>query len=70
MAVDVTTTGGEFKAGIPQLLFRGLNYIPRNNYDVVPGGRRFLVLSSPAQLGGQQTPSLTVVLNWVSALRP
>ena len=70
MTVDVSgTTSNEFKAGVPQFLFAGLNFIPRNNYDVVPGARRFLVLSSARQLGGQRSQPLVVVLNWLSGIK-
>ena len=70
MAVDLTGTvpGGTFKAGVPERLFSGLLNIPPHNYDVTPGGRRFLVVGTPTTLHG--TAPIVVVLNWMSGLRP
>ena len=69
-AVDLTGTvpGGEFKAGTPQELFDGLlGGFPPHNYDVTPGGRRFLLLAAQ-NLATGPTP-IVVVLNWKSGLK-
>ena len=67
MAVDLTGTvaGGEFRAGRPKPLFTS-GQIGNRNYDVLPGGRRFLV----NQIGGEFSGSsaLMVILNWQSGL--
>ena len=64
MVVDITGTvqGGKFKAGTPQGLFPGLSNLPPHNYDVTPGGRRFLVVAG-ANLAAGPAP-IVVVLNW------
>ena len=64
MAVDLagTVPGAEFKAGTPQELFAGLQLLPPHNYDVTPGGRRFLLLAAQSLTTGP-TP-IVVVLNW------
>jgi hypothetical protein len=62
-----TQPGGEFKAGAPQELFRGLMGGIRQNYDVTPGGRRFLIVSAQDLEAGP--PSIVVVMNWTSGLK-
>ena len=63
-----TQPGGEFKAGAPQELFRGLmGGLPPHNYDVTPGGRRFLIVSAQDLEAGP--PPIVVVMNWTSGLK-
>ncbi len=68
-AADLTGTvpGSDFKAGTPQSLFTGLVNFGRNNYEVLPGGRRFLVLGQSQQTAGGPPP-IVVVLNWKSGV--
>jgi eukaryotic-like serine/threonine-protein kinase len=69
LSVDLagTVPGGAFKSGVPQRLFQGLQSLPPHNYDVDPGGRRFLVVTSRAV---QYRPApIVVVLNWMTGLR-
>jgi hypothetical protein len=65
MAVDVTTTGAAFQAGVPKQLFAP----PPNvgDWDVTADGKRFLAAVPPVQQT-TQTP-ITVVLNWQAALQ-
>jgi len=65
MAVDVTTTGAVFQAGVPKQLFAA----PPNvgDWDVTADGKRFLAAVPPAQQT-TLTP-ITVVLNWEAALK-
>jgi len=68
-AVDLTGTvpGSSFKAGPPRILFRGLmgNSGP-HNYDLTPGGDRFLVLTT-VNATGEARP-LVVETNWTPPL--
>lgn len=69
MAVDLTGTvaGGQFKAGTPQELFAGLlGGLNPHNYDITPGGQRFLVLAA-TNLAAGPSP-IVVVLNWKTGL--
>ncbi len=68
MAVDLTGTvpGGPFKAGTPQELFPGLSNLPPHNYDVTPGGQRFLVVVVTNHAAGPAP--IVVVLNWKTGL--
>jgi eukaryotic-like serine/threonine-protein kinase len=65
MAVDVTTTGAAFQAGVPKQLFA----MPPNvgDWDVTADGKRFLAAVPPVQQTAQ-TP-ITVVLNWEAGLK-
>jgi Tol biopolymer transport system component/predicted Ser/Thr protein kinase len=65
MAVDVTTTGAAFQAGVPKQLFA----LPANvgDWDVTADGKRFIAGMPPARQN-VQTP-ITVVLNWEAALK-
>ena len=71
MAVPVKLDAA-FDAGAPLPLFR-TRLIPQGSqslglptaYDVSPDGQRFVVTAPPEDLG----PSITVVLNWVAALK-
>jgi len=67
MAVEVTT-GEKFEAGTPRALFQmrltlDWNF---NHYSVAADGQRFLVTTP---VGEAVSPSVTVVLNWPSALK-
>jgi serine/threonine protein kinase/Tol biopolymer transport system component len=73
MAVDVTTTGGAVKLGIPKALFRApvlggtggaINLSWR--WDISPDGKRFLINTA---LDDAASAPLTVLLNWPAALR-
>jgi Tol biopolymer transport system component len=72
MAVPVTATEGTFEVGRPRPLFR-TRIIPQGSqslwfdtlYDVTPDGQRFLILGPPDEPG----PPITVVLNWLGALK-
>ena len=63
MAVDVSSLKGEFHAGIPKLLFKGVN---EDRWDVTADGMRFLVAVSVEQ--ASRTP-FTVVQNWPAGLK-
>ena len=68
MSVKTDTTGGTFKAGIPEQMFQaelvqGLYW--RNRYVVTADGQQFLMLS-PTSNG--EDP-ITVVLNWPALLK-
>jgi eukaryotic-like serine/threonine-protein kinase len=65
MAVEVTTTGAAFQAGVPKQLFA----LPPNvgDWDVTADGKRFLAAVPPVQQTAQ-TP-ITVVLNWEAGLK-
>jgi Tol biopolymer transport system component len=64
MAVDIQTSP-VFTAGKPKVLFEG-NF--RDNFDVSPDGKRFLMIKLPT-LQQTSTDQLTVVLNWFEELR-
>jgi serine/threonine protein kinase/Tol biopolymer transport system component len=65
MAVDVTTTGGAFQAGVPKQPF----VLPPNvgDWDVTADAKRFLAAVPPGRQA-TQTP-ITVMLNWQAALQ-
>jgi eukaryotic-like serine/threonine-protein kinase len=68
MAVDVATEGA-FSAGKPKVLFEG-TYVPTPrsfpDYDVSPGGQRFLMLKADEEATPTQ---INVVLNWFEELK-
>ena len=68
MAVEITSSvpGKSFQAGATRDLFGGLMNLPPHNYDVVPDGSRFLILT--AGDGSTEVSPLTVILNWTSGL--
>jgi hypothetical protein len=70
MAVDLTGTvaGREFKAGIPRQMVTGLVPLNPHNYDLSPGGDRFLVVTN-RDLSASQDAPIVVVVNWKSGLR-
>lgn len=65
MAVDVTTTGAVFQAGVPKQLFA----LPPNvgDWDVTADGKRFIAGVPPVQQTTQT--AITVVLNWEAGLK-
>ncbi len=65
MAVDVSTSGGEFQAGTPRLLFK----VPQGVvfWDVSSDGKRFL-MAAPSAASAAVQPKFTVVLNWQATL--
>jgi hypothetical protein len=69
MAVDIKTTASTIEAGPPTRLFQ---YPLGNiNYGMTPDAQRFLWSVVPETLGQSPTEDtpLTVVLNWVAALK-
>jgi hypothetical protein len=69
MAVPVGTEGN-FEIGAPVPLFTAPvsgNLFTRNRYVVTGDGQRFLLVS-PMESGS--IPAVTVVVNWVEAVRP
>lgn len=69
MAVAIEA-GSTFKAGKPTVLFEGTVPPPEgpsHPYDVMPDGKRFVVIKNAAQSLGQSDPvELVVVHNWAS----
>jgi hypothetical protein len=67
-AVPVKTEGSTFEAGIPAVLFEAPmpQIIPRNRYVAAANGQRFLVNTA---VDDKSTPTFTVVLNWMAALK-
>ena len=61
MAVPVGTEGGQLKLGTPQPLFR-TNTV---SYDVVPGGKKFLL----DLVGDQGSKPITLVTDWPAELK-
>jgi dipeptidyl aminopeptidase/acylaminoacyl peptidase len=75
MAVAVDGAGSTFKAGIPQPLF-DTAYMNQNNggvtyhpYAVSADGQHFLIPQPPTDSVDAAVASITVVLNWTSALK-
>ena len=68
MAVDVSTGGRTFHAGIPKMLFDTRMSLPFywTSYDVSADGRRFLI---PLPLQQESSLPMTVVLNWMAGLK-
>ncbi len=70
MAVDIATQP-IFTAGNPRVLFQGdyvLSTVVLANYDVSPGGQRFLMVKPGESAQAAQT-QINVVLNWFEELR-
>jgi len=61
MAVPIGTEGGQLKLGAPHALFRTGTV----NYDVAPGGQKFLIPFS----GDQGSKPITLVTNWTAELK-
>ena len=70
MAVPVQTTPG-FKAGTPQVLFKGDYLAPQNGrtYDVSPDGKRFLMIKAGPETEAPVEASIVVVQNWLEELK-
>jgi len=68
MAVATETTGNDFQAGQPHLLFqtRPLPKMPYNLFDASPDGQRFLV-NLPMEWSS--SAPIKVAMNWASRLR-
>ena len=75
MAVEVKT-GPRFEAGAPKALF-DLRVLPSAvsagggpfRYDVAPDGKRFLINAMTTATENSGSAPITVVLNWLAALR-
>jgi len=68
MAVDVSTNGKTFTAGVPKRLFDapfGQGSTDAHHWDVTADGKKFLI---SAATEGAATP-ITVVLNWQAGLK-
>jgi hypothetical protein len=67
-AVDVDTTGSEFKAGTPQKLFdvQSPTGVTTSTYDVTSDGKRFLVNLTNAAATATGVPPIHVIVNWAS----
>lgn len=69
MAVDVTTTGASFTAGIPKELFQA-QAIPlwywRNIYVPSADGQRFLMITPASEA---KAAPITVVVNWAATMK-
>ena len=61
MAVPIGTEGGQLKLGAPRALFRA----GTTNYDVAPGGQKFLLGS----VLDQGSKPITLVTNWPAELK-
>src|SRR5262249_37093132 len=61
MAVPVGEEGGQLKLGAPQALFRAAT----DQYDVAPGGQKFLL----HVVGDQGSMPITLVTNWTAELK-
>ena len=70
MSVDVTTTGGQIRAGRPVELFSQA-ITGNKQFDMDAKGERFLLLIDPRPEGAPAPPPepLTVVVNWLSMLK-
>lgn len=72
MSVDVKATSGALAPGVPSVLFETRAYVvPAGNnpyyaYAVTANGQRFVVAET---LEGPESPPLTVVVDWLAALR-
>jgi serine/threonine-protein kinase len=78
MAVSVVTSGPQFQASAPKMLFEGVYYQGTGascemggpaaaNYDVTPDGQRFLMVKDNA--GDAFSTRAVVVLNWAEELK-
>jgi len=68
MAVDVDTSGGTLKAGLPKALFQTQITSPAfafHQYDVTADGKRFLINTRRTQ----SAAALTIYSNWEAALK-
>ena len=64
MAVDISTSGGEFRAGIPKMLFE----VPgsQRHWDGTPDGQKFLLIVPEPETG--PPPPLQVTVNCWSGM--
>ena len=70
MAADIKETAQSFDHGTPHVLFdwRGdATSVTNFGYAVSPDGKRFLIAAAPGALA--QAPPLTVVVNWLGAVK-
>ena len=63
MAVDVSATATEFRAGKPRELFTALRGVGVHNFDISPDGQGFLLISEGV---ATSNAPIAVVLNWMS----
>ena len=69
MAVDVSTSVGALRVGLPRELFRQRTF-GSAVFNMDPDGRRFLLMVNPQQSTPDERPRpLTVVVNWLSTFR-
>ena len=70
MAVPVQTDDG-FTYGAAKMLFEAPYYFaaPGRNYDVAPDGRFLMDQAEEGADGGEPSPEITVVLNWIEELK-
>jgi serine/threonine-protein kinase len=70
MAVPVQTTP-VFKAGAPQVLFKGDYSAPLvgRTFDVSPDGKKFLMLKAAPEVKAPAQSSIIVVQNWIEELK-
>jgi serine/threonine-protein kinase len=63
--------GAAFKAGTPQVLFKGQYATPQfaRQYSVSPDGRRFLLIKDATASGDVPPPQVIVVQNWFEELK-
>jgi Tol biopolymer transport system component len=72
MAVEIRSTATTFDRGTPQTLFESRSdVVPLNpnvwGYMPSPDGKRFLIQTAPGAAG--EAPPLTVVVNWLAAVK-
>jgi eukaryotic-like serine/threonine-protein kinase len=67
MAVPVTPSGEEFRAGPPKVLFELPAGTDATLYGVAPDGNRLLL--TYRSLAGQAVPPINVIVNWQSGLK-
>jgi serine/threonine-protein kinase len=70
MSVPVQTAP-VFKAGTPQVLFKGDYVTPLvgRTFDVSPDGRKFLMIKAAPEADGQGEATIIVVQNWLEELK-
>ena len=66
----VSIEGGEtFSAGTPRVLFEGYDVRGASNYDVAPGGERFVMVQSDSADTPSDQGQVVVVQNWLEELK-
>ncbi|HXI02349.1 MAG TPA: hypothetical protein VNI57_04160, partial [Candidatus Saccharimonadales bacterium] len=71
MRAPIETAGGDFRVGRAEEMFKGTFDVHSDGvrrYDVAPGGKRFVMLQTPAASTAEQE-QLRVVLHWFDDLR-